>query len=481
MPFYILQVDTHAYMTTTNSTRVPEMTWIHSCVTIDSILNHLTVVVNGKMLEDKVFAIPAGAQPPSSLTEKLFIFKAHWGFWYQSKNKVSNLNIFSKRMTLPEMVSRTAGDDCGKADGDYLAWESAEWVLKGKASFGEVTVEDLCRKESRIQVFTSPIGQLDECKNLCEKMQNGRMAAMRSTREIDDHLSRVDEILFPNGEPSRAGVITPATWAPIHKAINGSWQDVYNNNPVTGITWITGHPTPATLDRCAIYIVPWKGLGSFTCSVDIKVNLRYCPCYFPEGPHLKLRGLCPDSHIDQAYLARNDPVTGFLYFYGTHKTIARFDGKRWKMMTAFFNTSALTDAKADTFILGKHSWNISGDSEECHSGKPYTRKLKLTGCAEGDFTCNDGQCVKMEERCNQVPDCRDESDEDGCKLILLKNSYNKDIPPIEKRKIHSIHLQFQISLQWNENRVQYLNLKNETSLNALTDYYIRTIWLPLIV
>ena len=51
------------------------------------------------------------------------------------------------------MVSRTAGDDCGKADGDYLDWESAEWVLKGKASFGEVTEEDLCRTETKIQVF----------------------------------------------------------------------------------------------------------------------------------------------------------------------------------------------------------------------------------------------------------------------------------------------------------------------------------------
>ena len=45
------------------------------------------------------------------------------------------------------MVSRTAGDDCGKADGDYLAWESAEWVLKGEASFGEVGVEDLCGRD----------------------------------------------------------------------------------------------------------------------------------------------------------------------------------------------------------------------------------------------------------------------------------------------------------------------------------------------
>merc|ERR1712051_758522 len=111
----------------------------------------------------------------------------------------------------------------------------------------------------------------------------------------------------------------------------------------------------------------------------------------------------------------------------------------------------------------------------------------------------------MEERCNQVPDCRDESDERGCKVTILKDGYNKNIPPIGRAvgggavptnvnisitlmKVveieevdHSIHLQFQISLQWKENRVQYQNLKKETSLNALTDDDIKTIWLPLIV
>ena len=132
--------------------------------------------------------------------------------------------------------------------------------------------------------------------------------------------------------------------------------------------------------------------------------------------------------------------------------------------------------------------------------------MKLTGCkVEGEFTCNDGQCIKMEERCNQVPDCRDKSDEVGCQLIVLENNYNKRIPPIERSKDgsvihanvsisitlikvveieevdHSIHLQFQISLQWKENRAKYRNLKKETSLNALTDEDIKTIWLPLIV
>ena len=46
---------------------------------------------------------------------------------------------------------------------------------------------------------------------------------------------------------------------------------------------------------------------------------------------------------------------------------------------------------------------------------------------------------------------------------------------------HSIHLQFEINMQWRENRVKYQNLKVKTSLNALTKKDIEMLWLPLIV
>ena len=46
---------------------------------------------------------------------------------------------------------------------------------------------------------------------------------------------------------------------------------------------------------------------------------------------------------------------------------------------------------------------------------------------------------------------------------------------------HSIHLQFRINLQWKENRVKYQNLKDKTSLNALTDADIEKLWLPLVI
>ena len=99
----------------------------------------------------------------------------------------------------------------------------------------------------------------------------------------------------------------------------------------------------------------------------------------------------------------------------------------------------------------------------------------------------------MEERCDQIMDCIDESDEDNCKMIEFKDNYNKKVPPftIEKKdhtlipaKIrvstqlmnvlaisefsHTIDLKLGITLEWYENRVVYYNLKSKEALNIPT-------------
>jgi hypothetical protein len=110
----------------------------------------------------------------------------------------------------------------------------------------------------------------------------------------------------------------------------------------------------------------------------------------------------------------------------------------------------------------------------------------------------------MEERCNQVPNCRDNSDEESCTMLALKKSYNKLIPPvvivsntimpahvnvsIVLLKIvsmaevqHSIDFQFEVVLSWKENRATYNNLKQKTALNALTKEDISMLWLPYVI
>ena len=65
---------------------------------------------------------------------------------------------------------------------------------------------------------------------------------------------------------------------------------------------------------------------------------------------------------------------------------------------------------------------------ECNEGA-YNITMKLSGCAEDQFTCDDGQCVSIANRCDQIINCRDKSDETDCKLLVLDYGYNNYISP----------------------------------------------------
>ena len=106
-----------------------------------------------------------------------------------------------------------------------------------------------------------------------------------------------------------------------------------------------------------------------------------------------------------------------------------------------------------------------------------------------------------------MPDCKDASDEMRCIILNLKEGYNKRVPPVGtagtkiktlkpvpvstsitlykvvaiEEEDHSIELQFQISLEWKENRATYYNLKPKSYLNALSMDEIDTLWLPLVI
>ena len=110
----------------------------------------------------------------------------------------------------------------------------------------------------------------------------------------------------------------------------------------------------------------------------------------------------------------------------------------------------------------------------------------------------------MDERCDQIIQCRDESDEMACSIVLIKDSYNKKVPPfnIDKKTIipvrvnistdlknvieisevnHLIELKFGITLVWYENRVSYHNLKTKEALNTFSDTELEALWIPYII
>ena len=86
----------------------------------------------------------------------------------------------------------------------------------------------------------------------------------------------------------------------------------------------------------------------------------------------------------------NSPIDAETTYYGNILTQARFlkEDNEWEMRALVFNTTALSKEVSKRFMLGKQNWTIEGDSKKCEEGKVYTALLKLTGCSDGEFTCD---------------------------------------------------------------------------------------------
>ena len=91
---------------------------------------------------------------------------------------------------------------------------------------------------------------------------------------------------------------------------------------------------------------------------------------------------------------------------------------------------ATSNAPEISLLVGVHNWTIYNDSKLCSLDSSYTTVLKMIGCSQKEFTCNNGICVDMATRCDGMNDCADESDEAGCKSFVQSTGYDRfKVPP----------------------------------------------------
>ena len=99
-------------------------------------------------------------------------------------------------------------------------------------------------------------------------------------------------------------------------------------------------------------------------------------------------------------------------------------------------------------------------------------------------------------RCDGKTDCRDSTDELQCRVVETDPSYNKFLsPPSEQRlpvltsvRLHglsrlepvlaSYQAEFTVSLRWRDSRLQFDNLRAESSMNSIRPEETDQIWFP---
>ena len=493
--------------------------WQRFCLSLDTLANRVVFVMNGEVLEEKVHSaeLNENKDKPPGLDIMLGIsIRPNYGYNQEFPGEFTNYNIFSRPLPTAKMVAMTTpgGDECG-ATGDYANWDEDEWVLNHKTKV--VMKDELtgpCQPESKINVFTANFKHHTMCMQFCPKMGKGRSPPVR-TQEEYNWLQTNLHALSPD--------IKPFLWmwlAATDVEEEGVWRDAYTQEVLGDYTkpWAPGHDHRFTREgqpdaNCMLWYTGYPDETAmeewFCLSYDMT-----CPCQYKNEPVLALRGICPGSAMLHQDAYEYTPwqlasAPSDMFFVGKTATEIHYNKSTevWLMTSAVNDVTAECRAPLISYILGKHAWTVSNDVFSCSGGQTYTTLLKLSGCSEGEFTCDDGQCITMKQRCDQLPDCRDKSDEVDCRLMVPEESYNDKVPPITSASAtdrtivpvpisisisllkivsmqeveHKIDFQFEISLEWKENRVIYHNLKEKTSLNALTEKEIKFLWLPYVI
>ena len=452
--------------------------------------------------------------------------------------RTTDLNIFSSALPVEEMILQTSpgAQECGLG-GDYLNWENSFvenlWNLSSEARWMDLDgdLENPCAAKSTLNLFpmNESIKHWD-CMDHCKKL-GGHPPSVKTKRDWDSFLEEIEALspdytrlksiwlpategVNPDDEDDFEKLNRPSHWPKGVEAVEGVWRDYYSGEPLENYTkpWRDpGHDRlVGDLYNCFFFYPKKpkdKSWGEWQCSYSGKIG---CPCTYEKAPLLRLRGYCPGTYLDTRYTASQVATAPLdIIIMGSFNTRIQYNSSlsQWVLSLIGRNVTARSSASPNSYLLGKHNWTISGDKFKCFKGKEYSLEMKLTGCNKTQFTCDDGNCIMMEQRCNQIPDCDDTSDELNCKILKLKEGYNKRVPPIGttgemvktlkpvevnvsltlykivaiKEDQHSIQLQFQISLQWKDNRATYHNLKPASYLNALSLEEINTLWLPLIV
>ena len=471
--------------------------WVRSCLAINTESGLLRWVVDGTLVENStVPQIKDKTNKPTDLTENIVVgvYQPPLSFqWMMIPNQVlTNMNIFSRALSIDEMIQNTKEQSC-HIEGDFLAWNDMEWILHGQARKETIESEEMCEEKPLVDLFYTPFPGMDSCMRHCENL--GTRAPSVTTLEDWTRLQT-----FLKRKLYDKGLNTLEIWLPItDRESEGVWKDFYTEHVIQNFThpWMGSKPDGGEAESC-VRLFDENNWGDRRCDYP---NFA-CMCSH-QSITLTLRGLCPTSVIDVHYklMHQQTDIRGIGVQGLTHTSIEyEKKQKKWTLAVTGSNVTGTSMASFASFTLGKHNWTISGDGG-CSSEDTYTTELKMSGCTEGNFSCDDGQCVSMDLRCNQFSECRDESDEMNCNILALKRGYNKKIPPIDSRspdvdvsvsidllrlvdideEDYSIEIQFEITLVWKEKRATYQNLKKRDSLNSLSEKDIHSLWLPKVI
>ncbi|KAG7169454.1 Gamma-aminobutyric acid receptor subunit beta-1-like 2 [Homarus americanus] len=369
--------------------------------------------------------------------------------------------------------------------GNFISWEGG-WTLNNVSSY-EMSLSEICEQEVGNIYFWFPEVTDDTAQYICEAL--GTHLPHITSLQDAEYLYQLSETMWPETDHCPVYI-----WSPLNdKKEENVWVASYDKNYIDNTTyWSPDEPNGYRYENCAA--VRRDGLIDDDCAW-----YRCALCTFTQPQRFSFLGTCEPELRNVYFVAYQEEYGGLIFrSYGSYH-IKKENGTWIYVDTVQGYNIARMEAFDPEFPMGRRWWQL--EREVCGQVSGGRRRMLLTPCLYQHYTCDDGTCIPHHYRCDLKYDCRDQSDELDCELILFPKDYHQHLPPrvpgkedsklpvVIKVIVKSIDVQtvemamklsYEIEMSWYDNRLQYYNLKSNDSLNSPRLDTMMKLWSPLV-
>lgn len=369
--------------------------------------------------------------------------------------------------------------------------------------FEEDYERNLCETKTNFTAIFTEHRNFDDSRLLCN-ISGGQLVVPMNEAEKWSLFNK-----FVSNSDSCNDLSIIAYWLGVRGRLETqTWQHYVTDVPLTHKDFRAGNGLPIEKPNTCIAFAGTNGTAAFNQGKWSAVSCEeeLCSvCHFEELPTLRARGLCRQSLFDRHYILTYE--NNSVRFEGTHysritKHPPQEDQSIDSSIFGFWKLERLDQPSVQArmrmknptgYPVGLNTWVVKNDM--CGDSEVL---LMLTICKNNQFSCSNGGCVDINQRCDQELDCIDGSDEKDCYFIDIPPGYDQNSPPSRTTSDKPVKVEFhiviqsirtfdlskfkfisevEVSLSWFDDRLEFLHLNYASELNKV-NYRKYEPWIP---
>ncbi|XP_071548102.1 uncharacterized protein [Panulirus ornatus] len=492
------KVSLHSKWAKTNI-QTPLFTWTHFCFLYRFLTGEWKIFVNGELSANGTLPrvdVPLEGGGAYIIGQEQDSFGATFQRDQSYSGEITQLNFWSNELS-DSAIKQLAWCEAEVED-EALGWSSGEWDLHGEVRMVTRPMRDICHPSTRYFKFFPDRFTLRHALHLCQVV--GGTLAVPQTKEENSLVfkSSVKNAAFCSGKVGASYLWLGAN----DQQTERQWVYWGSGRPLLWeSSWRGSGPNGGTVENCLVMLYgEFPARWSDIACLD---SYAFCvPCEFERLQTLYLKGpaVCQNSPFNQRYLLgeeRNGRPSILGYF---HSDIFWNDTEGVWVLQSLKREDAVAwwrPPRPGLYPFGIQRWTLG--FSVCNLAEGASVSLTLSMCGVGKFTCADGGCISLAQRCDLRLDCLDHSDEAQCSLVAVPDGYQTTIPPPPTTPNKPLPIYFtiiilsfptivtddltftaslQLKLRWMDTRLNYLNLKDDRTLNLLSRESVLSIWTP---